>query len=654
MGRCIGALALFFRALIAALLLAGGASPALGQIEHRYTNSTDSTTGEINDNSTPCSNPLTRSFAVSDNFSIADVQIGVLLAHTYRGDLRMYLAGPDGTTVTLTTGSGSNGGDNYNARFSDAASNSITSYTFNDTASATTSVPPYNYTYRPSGSLSAFDGKSSSGTWTLRLCDQYAQDSGTFYQTDLFLYELPTNYADLSLAMSASTSSAPSGSSIAYTLTIANSASSPLSASSVTVSAPLPAGLSYSSHSGGTYDPGTGTWTVGTLAPGASTSITITATITATAGATLSFPAEISNSSVPDLDSTPGNGSTTEDDDASASVTVSGTRTAGTPPALTCPNGTLLFDWDTRSWTAGSTTGSFTLTGLGSFNVSITNPATWMNIAAYGGQTPARGNGVTGGLSPAEYSLGEAIDFNSRNEVATTDITLGTAVDGAQFTIFDIDYYAGQFADRTKVYGYYRGALVTPVLTNGIANYVIGNEAFGDALSGDPDADGNVVVTFQQPIDEIVIEYGNSSLAPANPGGQAIAIHDITVCRPVANISVTKISTVLSDPVNGTTNPYSIPGAVLSYCIMISNGGSATATSIVASDAIPADTSYVSGSMKSGTSCANATTVEDDNAAGSDESDPVGASISGNNISIVAATLDPSSSIAVTFFATVN
>src|SRR5690606_39581921 len=67
------------------------------------------------------------------------------------------------------------------------------------------------------------------------------------------------------------------------------------------------------------------------------------------------------------------------------------------------------------------------------------------------------------------------------------------------------------------------------------------------------------------------IEYGNHSLAPANPGQQAITLHDITFCEPHANISVTNVSSVLSDPVRGTTNPVAIPGALVSYCILITD-----------------------------------------------------------------------------------
>lgn len=64
---------------------------------------------------------------------------------------------------------------------------------------------------------------------------------------------------------------------------------------------------------------------------------------------------------------------------------------------------------------------------------------------------------------------------------------------------------------------------------------------------------------------------------------------DYTVAA--ADISVFKSSRVVSDPINGTSNPKAIPGAIVEYCISVANAvGSATATSVAISDTLPADT----------------------------------------------------------------
>ncbi len=61
-----------------------------------------------------------------------------------------------------------------------------------------------------------------------------------------------------------------------------------------------------------------------------------------------------------------------------------------------------------------------------------------------------------------------------------------------------------------------------------------------------------------------------------------------------ATMSVSKTSRIVSDPVNGPTNPKAIPGATIEYCIVVSNAaGGATGTNIDVNDDLPADVSYL-------------------------------------------------------------
>lgn len=634
-------------ALLLGLLLP---SATFAQSVNTYVN-TDS--GTVNSRTT-CTRPLVRTFDVGSNYVIGKVELGVFATHTWRGDLRITLQSPNGTRVQLVDGdTNTTSGDNFNVLLSDDGTQLVNTdgATVNHSA---TSPPPFQHNFIPNAPLNAFSGQSSVGTWRLEICDQYTgADSGDFRYAALFLTSAPANYADLSISKAVSNANPLSGANISYTLTVANSAGSPSTASGVAVTDLLPPGASYTGHSGfGTYDPATGLWTVGALPPGQSRSLTINAVVTASAGATITNTAEVTASSVVDLDSAPANGAAGEDDHDNASFTVSGARTAGTPPMLICPKSTLLFDWDARAWSTGATSASYAMTGLGTIGFQISNPATWMNN--FGGVSPIRTNTLTGGYSPSQYSLAQAIDFASNTQVASTTITLPLAVDGVQFRVFDVDYYGGQFADRIRVTGTFKGASVTPVLTNGAANFTIGNEAFGDALSADGSSDGNVVVTFQSAVDTIVIEYGNHTLAPANPGGQAITLHDITFCAPHAEIGVTKISSVVSDPVRGSTNPLAVPGALMSYCILMTNSGSAAATAVVGSDTLPTTMTYVAGSLRSGPSCGAASTIEDDDASGADETDPVGASIAGNQLTISVPSLGGFETLAVSFTATIN
>lgn len=567
-----------------------GVTAASAQTTTTYVAATD---GAIN-GSTTCTAPLIRDFTVGTSFTVADVDLGVYATHSWRGDIRITLQAPDLTRVQLVNGNADTvSGDNFNVRLDDGGTQVVNT----DPASgnhSTTAPPPFQNRFTPNNLLSAFNGKNAAGTWRLEICDIFSgSDNGDFRHAELYLTSTPGNFADLSVLKSVSNSSPVSGASIVYTLQAANSAASNRTASGVQVRDLLPAGVSYVSHSGpGSYVPATGLWEVGSLAPGASATLTITATVTATSGAAIINQAEIIASSEADPDSAPNNGVVTEDDFDDATFTVSGARVAGTPPVLSCPIGSTLFDWSPLTWTAGSTANSYPLSTLGQIGFTLSNPGTWLNNAGLGGQSPNLQTAVTGGLATPDRSLIELVDLANRSDVVTTTVNLPRSVMGARFTVFDVDFGASQFADRIIVAGSFRGAPVTPTLTNGIANYVIGNSAYGDAASDNTSANGNVVVTFQQPVDTIVIQYGNHSLAPANPGQQAVAIHDFTLCRPITNLNVTKVSTIVSDPVNGTSNPKAIPGATIDYLITVGNTGQVEVDggTVAIVDTIPADT----------------------------------------------------------------
>lgn len=130
-------------------------------------------------------------------------------------------------------------------------------------------------------------------------------------------------------------------------------------------------------------------------------------------------------------------------------------------------------------------------------------------------------------------------------------------------------------------------------------------------------------------------------------------IDEQTFTVDAANIGVTKAMTIVSDGYNGA-NFKAIPGAQLKYCVTISNSGTASASTLIATDSLPATLGYVPGSLTSGTDCASAVTAEDDDTSGADESDPIGASASGSTVTIIRATLATPGSFAVTYRATVS
>ena len=63
-----------------------------------------------------------------------------------------------------------------------------------------------------------------------------------------------------------------------------------------------------------------------------------------------------------------------------------------------------------------------------------------------------------------------------------------------------------------------------------------------------------------------------------------------------AALTALKTSRIISDPLNGLTNPKMIPGATVEYCIAVSSAaGSAAATDVAITDTLPTTTTYEPG-----------------------------------------------------------
>ncbi len=96
-------------------------------------------------------------------------------------------------------------------------------------------------------------------------------------------------------------------------------------------------------------------------------------------------------------------------------------------------------------------------------------------------------------------------------------------------------------------------------------------------------------------MDTVFADAAGAAAGDAARDGKASDDDDYTVSAPT--LTVTKQSRVVSDPVNGSTNPKLIPGAIVEYCIVVQNAaGSAAANSVTISDPLPAQTSFVAAS----------------------------------------------------------
>jgi uncharacterized repeat protein (TIGR01451 family) len=126
--------------------------------------------------------------------------------------------------------------------------------------------------------------------------------------------------ADLELTKKADKIQYAVGDQVLYTIQLINKG--PSNATGITVTDLLPAGVTFiqSTATAGTYNNTTGKWVVAALNTAQQATLTIRGTLTA--AGSITNTAEITASNVPDPDSSPGNGVSTEDDQSSVSVSV--------------------------------------------------------------------------------------------------------------------------------------------------------------------------------------------------------------------------------------------------------------------------------------------------------------------------------------------
>jgi subtilisin-like proprotein convertase family protein len=119
---------------------------------------------------------VSSSVVVSDINTVTDVNVRIDITHTFDGDLDIYLIGPNGTQIELSTDNGGSGENYTDTVFDDQAA-----------ASVTTGVAPFTGSFKPEMPLSVFNGINAAGTWTLKVVDDAGIDVGTLNEFDLIL-----------------------------------------------------------------------------------------------------------------------------------------------------------------------------------------------------------------------------------------------------------------------------------------------------------------------------------------------------------------------------------------------------------------------------------------------------------------------------------
>jgi uncharacterized repeat protein (TIGR01451 family) len=203
------------------------------------------------------------------------------------------------------------------------------------------------------------------------------------------------------------------------------------------------------------------------------------------------------------------------------------------------------------------------------------------------------------GNSTQDYSLSAVDQVGGADPFGGTDnfdaTVVGTFVDANGNGIYEPGTDTATFVDELAE----DGTVAVFVVRN-----IPGGQANGDvsainltaqvAQSGGVGVQGADILTDDAGIADdpatiqIVFADGAGDTDAANDG----AFADTDAFRiGAAQITVSKASAVVNDPVNGTTNPKAIPGATIEYTVTVANaaGASAAATNVQVTDSLNAE-----------------------------------------------------------------
>lgn len=117
-----------------------------------------------------------------------------------------------------------------------------------------------------------------------------------------------------------------------------------------------------------------------------------------------------------------------------------------------------------------------------------------------------------------------------------------------------------------------------------------------------------------------------------------------------ADVTITKTETLISDPINGATNPKHIPGAVVEYVVTVNNAATSgtAATNLTINDVLPATVTFAPDTYGAGQG------IQVDGTPLSNAADADAATFAGSTVTVTVPSLAVNSSVVIRFRATVN
>ncbi|MBE7465310.1 MAG: DUF11 domain-containing protein [Planctomycetes bacterium] len=435
---------------------------------------------------------------------------------------------------------------------------------------------------------------------------------------------------DLSLSLMADDPAAPLGSPVVFTLVVTNNDATD-DVGGVEVASLLPSGLTYLTHAAtqGIYDEISGTWSVGILTATSSATLTLTATVSALG--TLTLEGEISVSGLPDPDSTPGNASGIEDDEASATVTPPAADLALTKSVdIPAPNvgGNVTFTLTVLNQSAldADSVAVADLLPMGLSYVSDNggigeyDPLTGVwNVGTVTASTSRQLTITATATTPSPVvNTAEIIASSLPDPDSTPDNQVGTEDDQSSITVSPLqaDLSLTKSVDNpTPIFGAdvvftltvlnsgpgdtfgvtVQDSLptgLTYVSDDGMGAYDSGTGVWtvgALAVAGTAELQITATVMTTNPVQNVAEVTASAALDPdSTPGNAGTADEDddasATVTPQAADLSLTKM---VDDPVPAN-------GQTITYTLTVSNAGPSEATGVLVADLLPMGVTFVS------------------------------------------------------------
>jgi uncharacterized repeat protein (TIGR01451 family) len=239
---------------------------------------------------------------------------------------------------------------------------------------------------------------------------------------------------------------------------------------------------------------------------------------------------------------------------------------------------------------------------------------------------PQISSDVTSGTGGKTFQVGgtfpsRTASITSNTRTVRVTIAFTAPVRDIIINTHDLDFTSNQFRDWLHVTGSDGISSFVPVLsapagnnngsgprsaTGSTVNFgaatspflLSSNEGTGNATSADVNVtNGDVAISFPQPVTSITISYGNYPLQSGESatGQQRVGISQVRFC-PMPAIAVAKTSAPFITTA-GSPDRFNAPGSDVAYTLTVTNSGGSPVDlgSLVLTDALPANMTFYNG-----------------------------------------------------------